>query len=418
MPEPNLSPSVPAVEGTGLRSRSAYNADPDAYIDPKTAATIIHQGNSAMMHEYANAARGFANSVRAEAEKYSLDGLTWEGTGADAARRAVSAHKAWLVQMASRYEDAAAEAEKLARAHDAAASSHPTVEEVQSAEDEVNAALAAQPPDPERTRVAVFTYSELVKESEEVRDRYRNAVSDVRATEPEKPPAGVTPVMPITGNGAPRQTDGRQPTAPGPPGNGGGGQPPAGDPAAMPPGTGQPAAQPQSGAPADRGAPSGGGAPSGAGPPSGGGAPGGLPGGGPSTGTPKLPTDPSLKPAAAASGGGGSGGGGSGGGGAGGGSGAPSMPLSPAVGAETVAPTPAGAARGGVAPAPTAGGAMGGMGGMAPMGHGAGHNQGTEKRRDPNLAPDEDLYIEDRPWTEAVIGNRRRRDVQDGKEST
>ena len=61
------------------------------------------------------------------------------------------------------------------------------------------------------------------------------------------------------------------------------------------------------------------------------------------------------------------------------------------------------------------GGVMGG--GMAPMGHGAGQNQGKEKRRDPNLAPDEDLYTEDRPWTEAVIGNRRRKDVPDGKES-
>ena len=141
--------------------------------------------------------------------------------------------------------------------------------------------------------------------------------------------------------------------------------------------------------------------------------PGGLPGGGPSTGTPKLPTDPSLKPAAL-----GGGGAGAGGGGAGGGGGAPSMPLSPAVGAETVAPTaPAHAVSGAPAAASTgaaAGGAMGG--GMAPMGHGAGHHQGKEKRRDPNLSPDEDLYAEDRPWTEAVIGNRRRRDVQD-KES-
>ena len=47
----------------------------------------------------------------------------------------------------------------------------------------------------------------------------------------------------------------------------------------------------------------------------------------------------------------------------------------------------------------------------------AGQNQGKEKRRDPKLAPDEDLYTEDRPWTEAVIGNRRRKDLQDGKES-
>jgi hypothetical protein len=95
------------------------------------------------------------------------------------------------------------------------------------------------------------------------------------------------------------------------------------------------------------------------------------------------------------------------------------MPLSPAVGAETVAPTaPAHAASGSPAAASTgaaAGAAMGG--GMAPMGHGAGHNQGKEKRRDPSLAPNEDLYTEDRPWTEAVIGNRRRRDVADGKES-
>ena len=49
--------------------------------------------------------------------------------------------------------------------------------------------------------------------------------------------------------------------------------------------------------------------------PSGGGAPGrwlpgGLPGGGPSTGAPKLPTDPSLRPAAASGGGAGGGGGG------------------------------------------------------------------------------------------------------------
>jgi hypothetical protein len=94
------------------------------------------------------------------------------------------------------------------------------------------------------------------------------------------------------------------------------------------------------------------------------------------------------------------------------------MPLSPAVSAETVAPTaPAQAGPSAPAGASTGAAAGSGMGGMAPM-HGAGHqNQGKDKRRDPNLSPDEDLYTEDRPWTEAVIGNRRRRDVQDGKES-
>jgi ESX secretion-associated protein EspB len=72
-----------------------------------------------------------------------------------------------------------------------------------------------------------------------------------------------------------------------------------------------------------------------------------------------------------------------------------------------------------VATAPAAaaaapGGMAGGMGGMAPM-HGHGAQQGKEKRRDPRTAPDEDLYVEDRPWTEGVVGNRRRREVQDGR---
>jgi hypothetical protein len=89
------------------------------------------------------------------------------------------------------------------------------------------------------------------------------------------------------------------------------------------------------------------------------------------------------------------------------------MPLSAAVSAETVAPTAfTHAASAAPAAAPT-GSSAGGMGGMAPV-HGAGHqNQGKDKRRDPNLSPDEELYIEDRPWTEAVVGNRRRRDVRD-----
>ena len=95
-----------------------------------------------------------------------------------------------------------------------------------------------------------------------------------------------------------------------------------------------------------------------------------------------------------------------------------SAPLSAAVTAETVGPAPATGGAGTAGPAPTTAGAASGMGGggMAPM-HGAGAQQGKEKRRDPRLAPDEDLYTEERPWTEAVIGNRRRKDVQDGKEA-
>ncbi len=58
---------------------------------------------------------------------------------------------------------------------------------------------------------------------------------------------------------------------------------------------------------------------------------------------------------------------------------------------------------------------MGGMGGpmMGGMG-GQGQNQNKDKRRDPRLAADEDIYTEDRPWTEPVIGNRRRKDPKEG----
>jgi hypothetical protein len=46
--------------------------------------------------------------------------------------------------------------------------------------------------------------------------------------------------------------------------------------------------------------------------------------------------------------------------------------------------------------------------------HGAGHGGGgKEKKRSPGLSPDENIYAEERPWTEPVIGNRRRKDVAD-----
>ena len=145
--------------------------------------------------------------------------------------------------------------------------------------------------------------------------------------------------------------------------------------------------------------------------------PGGLPGMGedPMEDMPLL-DEPTLSPASA-------GGGAGGGSGGGGGGGVPSIPLQPNVGGVSVGPSPtagAGGAGGGGAAGGGAGGGM--MGGGMPMGGaGAGHGQGgggSEKKRTPGLSPDEDLYSEDRPWTEAVIGNRpRRKDVTEGKDS-
>jgi hypothetical protein len=53
--------------------------------------------------------------------------------------------------------------------------------------------------------------------------------------------------------------------------------------------------------------------------------------------------------------------------------------------------------------------------GMAPMaGQGA---KGEDSKAKRVQQEEEALYAEDRPWTEAVIGNRRRKDSPDNKES-
>jgi uncharacterized membrane protein YgcG len=411
MPNPTLSPTSPAVPA----SPPWQTYDGEAYADPKTAAAQIHSGSSSYMRDYADAALAFSDSLRTQAQNYSLDGINWEGTGAEAAGDSLMRHQAWLTQMADNYAAVAAQANQLADAHDRWAPQHPTVEQIEAAEREVQAALASG--DRLEWKVAQEKYHELFLKSEEVREGYKNDVGGVTPKTPEPPPPGAARMEPIARNGDPRQPGqpGEQaPGGPQSPKGGPGGQPvgagqPMGDTAPMSQGAGQQPAQ-SGGAPAG-GAPSGGVAPSG-----GGGAPGGspsgLPGGGPQKDIPKLPTDPSLRPAAASGGGAGAGGGGGGG--------MPSTPLSPPVSAETVAPTPiVGAAPGPstAAAANTAGTMMGGMGGMAPMYAAGMGGQNQEKKRNPAVAQDEELYTEDRPWTEAVIGNRRRRETQEGKES-
>lgn len=102
----------------------------------------------------------------------------------------------------------------------------------------------------------------------------------------------------------------------------------------------------------------------------------------------------------------------------GGGGGMPAAPLGPAVGADSVSPSPSSTRGGGVGVPGGPGGGAGGMmgGGMGGMGAGHGQGQGKEKKRDPKLAPDEDLYTEDRAHTEGVIGHRARREKDSGKQ--
>lgn len=101
-----------------------------------------------------------------------------------------------------------------------------------------------------------------------------------------------------------------------------------------------------------------------------------------------------------------------------GGGGVPSMPLQPPVAAEGAGSA---AGRGG----PNLGGAgamggaaMGGRGGMGMVPPMAGQGGKGEDSKAKRAQQDEEaLYAEDRPWTEAVIGNRRRKDGPDNKES-
>ncbi|MEO3759851.1 hypothetical protein ABGB19_16380 [Mycobacterium sp. B14F4] len=399
------TPMPPLPEGPpAMQALSAGD-----YSDVNTTQQLLSAGDHGASLDVAEVHWGLA-ATSAQAHAAPPKVTNWEGDAADAARDRMNKFSDWLADLSAAWQRLSQAAVRVQASHTAALAEHTNIytryKFLEARMQELAALVSpgnAVATQNEMTRISE-EMAELQRRSDEVRAEYAdNATFDpVQVDAP--------PFSPSSGS------------APSPGGGGageGGGQP-TGDPSAMADKTAQSLRAPQTGAgtPAGAGAPSGGGAPSGAGAPSGGsggGLPGGVPGGAPSTPTPKLPTDPSLRPAAA------SGGGWSGGGAGGGGGGLPSTPMSAAVKAETVGPAPTAPTGAGAAPGPAGGSAMGGMGaGMAPMGHGAGAQQGKEKRRDPRLAPDEDLYTEDRPWTEAVIGQRRRRDQErgrDGKDS-
>ncbi|KZS60558.1 hypothetical protein A4G27_08815 [Mycobacterium kansasii] len=54
--------------------------------------------------------------------------------------------------------------------------------------------------------------------------------------------------------------------------------------------------------------------------------------------------------------------------------------------------------------------------GVPPLGRGGGDEPGARKGK-PRVKGEESLYTEDRPHTESVIGQRRRRDPSDSKDT-
>ncbi len=415
MPKTNAipAPTMPAPMGSPLGMTA------DEIGDVEVAQQKLSAGDhGGSLREAAAQWMANGNAMQASSQQFKVKIENWEGEAADQAYAKFASYAEWLSQLGESWQKLAGEAMRISDAHVKALLNHtPVYQNYELLKSQMIAAIANGG---SAAHTLGLEMEKLQRESDEIIDGYSKEAAPQRVNPPIPPPSGV-PTVPVTGNGNPHQSGpGSNPeTAPGS-GGGGGGQT-----SSMPRPNASPltADQAAGGAPQRGESPAGGGSPSGGGSPPGGGAPSGgspsgglpsLPGGGPED-MPTLPDDPSLHPAAADAGGGAGGGSG---GGAGGGPG--SMPLQPNVGGVSVGPGPAGVGGAGGTPA-AAGGPGGAMGGGMGGGMGGAHcgqaQGGKEKRRTPGLSPDEDLYVEDREYTEEVIGARKRRTVQDPKDS-
>ncbi|MDF3342162.1 hypothetical protein P3H80_32400 [Mycolicibacterium septicum] len=406
--EPVTPEAIPHVDVPEIDYGGYPSSPDDQWAKWTTAARQIHeQGDkAASLKDFKTAWEQYKNQLGDWADANIPQEVgNWEGDAAVACKNALKRLRGWWVDMEGECNNLAIEAGKFIDAHNQLVNVHPNMYDVE------NTDPLWDPID----------WANFQIQSEVDREQYENGIN-LTQMRPGKPPtiSGLPTVksndaVNTNGNQTPgTQTPGTQ--TPGSSPGGGGGTPempemPSMDTPSMSPASADPSAGQESGGSPSGGSPSGG---QGGGQPSGGSPSGGAPSGGLPKGTEGMPEmpgleEPSLKPASAGGGGGGMGGGGGG---------MPAGPLGPAVGAETVAASPSGSRAAGVGPAGMAGGAgAGGMGGgMGGMGGGHGQGgQGKEKRRNPNLTEDEDLYVEDRAYTEAVIGRRARKDVKDTK---
>lgn len=414
---PDLPPPAPPAP---MGQCTAPPEDPG--VDWESAVAQFNAGDQgSSLLDFKQQLYALSDKLTQHGAKFSMGNTHWEGKAAEAAEAALRRHESWLYDIAGQTRALAQQAQDFADVHISEHPQHPTQADV----DAVNQMSGSQ---------WLSAYSAMQLKSDDVRQSYANRVNFADMVF-KTAPAGAYPSQSVAaGDVAPRPagtpgdgTPGRGAGAGGGSGSGsggGGGGQPSGPPAGGAPQTDSPsmkpaAAQGDSSQPQTGGGQSGGGAPSGGsgsgGEGSGSGG-GGLPGGlGDGSGgghgdVPALPDDATLTPAAAG------GGAGSGGGGAGGGIGG--QPLQPAASAPGLGTNPAAGGSshgvtGGVGGA-AGGGAMGG--GMGGMGHGGQREGGKEKKRDPSLSVDEALYVEDRAYTDPVIGHTRRTKIEDKKE--
>ena len=401
---PTLPPAAPPPP-----SAQPTSPPEDQGVEWTNAVAQIDTGDQgASLLDFAHSLYLLSDKLTAHGKKFSMGDTHWEGAAATAAEGALRRHESWLYDLAEQTRSLAQQAQSFADVHISEHPKHPTQADV--------------------TAVGKLTgsdwlsaYSGKQQQSDDVRRSYASRVNFADLSF-KSPPEGAYPSAPVAaGDVAPRSRhSGGNAAQPGRAGGGagsGGGQPRAAGPSASPLSNGampgqSPAEQrdsnPQVGQPS-------GGSP-GSGSPSGGqGTGGGTSPAAPSTGSgvgggrsPVLPDGPSVRPAAASGGSGG----GAGGGGLGG------QPLQPAASAPALRTSPAsgGASAGG--PSGTGGGVPGSVmgGAMGPMAHGAKSEGAKEKKRNPDLSLDETLYVENRPYTDPVVGHTRRTRVDDKRE--
>ncbi|MGB3232774.1 MAG: PPE domain-containing protein, partial [Mycobacterium sp.] len=302
-PVPVGSNSVPEPTAPGpMAPFQPVTADQDGFVDVKRADMLLNGGDhAASLRAAATAWSANATTLLGAAQPFQIKIENWEGAAADAAYTKFQRFGGWLVELAGKWEQLAAQATTLAAAHETARSTHEPIRvEYKALEAQMPAAIAAGG---SAARTLSLKMEQLQHQSEAVRETYAATGNPTQVPPPEPRPNSTAPTTPVTGNGDPR---GRGVPA-GEPGEGrigaqqpgGGGQSPEGAPA-----TEQPAVSPMSAAEqgaqqgASQGGQQGGGAPSG-------GQPGGSPGGGSpgagqpggampgAKGDPRLPTDPS-----------------------------------------------------------------------------------------------------------------------------
>jgi hypothetical protein len=397
---PTQMPPIPNISALKALDASGYSG----VLDTQNALHSPDGGASLRTAAGAYAARAQAMGANAQHDYPT----TWEGDAADAAYKRLNEYSHFLIDLQQAWQKLETTAHDLANTHESIAKAHDSVaRDYVNARENLRELQRSNSSDTAAINQCIATMDQCHKESDALREQYAQRAT-FNPVKPNDPPFGSRGGSGSSGG----PTNGS--------GGGAGGGTAAGtgasgatmaQPAGLQNGAGQTMGAGESGGAGSGAGSSGGGGPQGGGGSQGGGT-GGAPGGGLPGGLPDGLTgmtgpldDPSLHPAA------------SGGGGAGGGAGGgvPSMPLQPNVGGVSVGPGAGGTAGGAGGGGPLAASASGGMGGFggAPM-HGAGHGQGgKEKKRNPGLSPDENIYAEEREWTEPVIGQRRRRDVAD-----